>query len=98
MVAQCSQSLCQAHAVTSFGKLAWAPGCLSQGKLPDMLTAQVPRLFFLGSFMLRPLSRTHTWYRSQVLGSFLEFLFGDEGVATEHETAGTFPAHLISWP
>lgn len=55
-------------------------------------------MFFLGSFMLRPLSRTHTWYRSQALGPFLEFLFGDEGVATEHETAGTFPVHLISWP
>lgn len=39
MVAQCSQSLCQAHAVTSLGRLAWALGCLSQGNLPDVLGA-----------------------------------------------------------
>lgn len=93
MVARCSQSLCQAHAVTSLGRLAWAPGCLSQENLPDVLGAYstVPRLFFLGSFMLRPLSRTHTWYSSQALGPFLGFLFGDEGVATEHKNSWNIP-------
>lgn len=35
---------------------------------------------FPGSFRLRPLGwGSPTWYRSQVSGSFLEFLFGDSG-------------------
>lgn len=52
-------------------------------------------MLFPDSFVLRPPGLvTHV---VQVAGlPFLEFLFGDVGVTTEHETDGTFLLQFIS--